>query len=530
MWAGLSVAPAVGRAQVFQIQGGGSSLFSGYGGAVNIWGNGYEASIGVGYLDGLRLTATSRHLIGHDTLRVGNDVLTIDLPSDEFGAGSAVLVQGVGVQGLRGRTSMRAFAGASASALAAPFFSASRAEHALAFVHAEHNYSRTLALFGDALFTTRQSLFAGATWRPRSAISTSATLGLGNNAPYAAVSIDSRGARVDVKGQYVLSGTGYRRADVPMPYQSEVERENVLTTVRLSPNATVSFGRQHFRQDSSSATIASRASLNQVSANWRNDYVTLGGGVFDANSQHVRNVSSFASASRMMNRWLQADLYLLRVWEPVEARATTPILYLRESVSPQFNLLQMITRENGRTSVSFGGGVSSGLNSLSIDYQIVHTPYRTANPFVHSLGLNARAQLGSYQLSIGSFVTPDGRVNYAASGSTFLYRGLAALGASAMVSGGRIDRYVVLGRVVDEAQHAVEGAAIEIGGETVYTDSRGQFFARRSTPRALTFRVVPDDFLVPGTFEVVDAPSKVTPTIDAKATPLLIVVRRSATR
>ncbi len=96
-----------------------------------------------------------------------------------------------------------------------------------------------------------------------------------------------------------------------------------------------------------------------------------------------------------MNRWLQADLYLLRVWEPVEARATTPILYLRESVSPQFNLLQMITRENGRTSVSFGGGVSSGLNSLSIDYQIVHTPYRTANPFVHSLGLNARAQLGS---------------------------------------------------------------------------------------------------------------------------------------
>ncbi len=151
--------------------------------------------ISVGCLDGLRLTWQASPCTS-SVITAGRqrDVLTIDLPSDEFGAGSAVLVQGVGVQGLRGRTSMRAFAGASASALAAPFFSASRAEHALAFVHAEHNYSRTLALFGDALFTTRQSLFAGATWRPRSAISTSATLGLGN-APYAAVSIDSRGTR-----------------------------------------------------------------------------------------------------------------------------------------------------------------------------------------------------------------------------------------------------------------------------------------------------------------------------------------------
>jgi hypothetical protein len=83
---------------------------------------------------------------------------------------------------------------------------------------------------------------------------------------------------------------------------------------------------------------------------------------------------------------------------------------------------------------------------------------------------------------------------------------------------------------VDDRQQPIEGAAIEIGGETVYSDSRGQFFARRSTSRSLTFRVVPDDFLIPGTFEVVSAPTKVTPAADARATPLLIVVRRSPAR
>ncbi len=88
----------------------------------------------------------------------------------------------------------------------------------------------------------------------------------------------------------------------------------------------------------------------------------------------------------------------------------------------------------------------------------------------------------------------------------------------------------MLGRVVDEQQQAIEGAALEIGGETVYTDSRGQFFARRSTSRALTFRVVPDDFLIPGTFEVVTAPTKVTPATDARATPVVVVVRRAPAR
>jgi hypothetical protein len=498
---------------------------------INIWGNGYEANVGVGYLDGMRLTATMRRLIGRDTLRIGNDILPVELPSDRFGSASAVLVQGVGVQRRRGRTTMRAFAGASARSLAAPFFSASRGEHALGYLHAEHDRSRTLTLTGDAVFTTRQSIFAGATWRPRESVAASATLGVGSNAPYSALGLETRDSRVDVKAQYVLAGAGYRRADVPMPYQSEVERENIVTNVRVTPRLNVSVGRQHFRQDSAKTAVASRASLNQIAAYWRGDGVSASGGVFDAMSQDVRNISSFVSATRNVTQWLQTELYVLRVWEPVEARNTSPVLYLREAVTSQFNLLQVITRDQGRTTASFGGGFTTGLSSVSVDYQIVHTPYRTLNPFIHSLALNARLQLGGYQLQVGSFVTPDGRVNYAASGSTFFYRGLYSLGNSSIAdAGGRIDRFVVRGQVVDEEGQPVEGAAIELNGETIYTDSRGRFFTRRSTTRSLALRVVPDDFLVAGTFEVVQAPPKVTPAPDAQSQTIQIIVRRLPSR
>ena len=42
-------------AQVLQLQGGGSSLYQGYGGTLNIWGPTYEGQVGLGWLDGLRM-------------------------------------------------------------------------------------------------------------------------------------------------------------------------------------------------------------------------------------------------------------------------------------------------------------------------------------------------------------------------------------------------------------------------------------------------------------------------------------------
>jgi hypothetical protein len=236
-------------------------------------------------------------------------------------------------------------------------------------------------------------------------------------------------------------------------------------------------------------------------------------------------VSTYASARRDLRPWLQTDLYLLNVWAPRPARTTTPVLHVREIVSPRLSLLQVFTRSGGRTSASFGGSFTSGLHSLSVDYQVVHSPYRTVEPFMQAIALNARVQLGAYALGVGSFVTPDGRVHYSASGSTFFYKGDVRGGP--VGESVRFDRYLVQGRVVDETGVAIEGAAVEIGGEVIFTDSQGRFFQRRSTARALSFRVLPEDFLVAGRFEVVTAPTQVTPQREERSVPFVVVLRRA---
>ena len=50
-------------------------------------------------------------------------------------------------------------------------------------------------------------------------------------------------------------------------------------------------------------------------------------------------------------------------------------------------------------------------------------------------------------------------------------------------TGGSMGRYVVRGVVRDERGQPVEGAALEVGGEVVFTNSAGEFFVRTRQPR-----------------------------------------------
>jgi hypothetical protein len=74
--------------------------------------------------------------------------------------------------------------------------------------------------------------------------------------------------------------------------------------------------------------------------------------------------------------------------------------------------------------------------------------------------------------------------------------------------GGRMARYVVRGTVMDENGNPVEGAAIEIGADVVFSNSAGQFFHRLGRPGRSTVKVLTAEFLLPGQWEVVSAPAE----------------------
>jgi len=521
----LAVAPQRVRAQVFELEGGGSSLYQGYGGALSIWGDRFEGNVGLGYLNGFRFSVFLKHLIGRDTLRLGNDAIPVRFTTDVFGGSHSIFAQGAGIRRATRRSSLYAFIGASATAMPAPFVNALHQDQAIGVVQAERTLSPTLRLTTHALFSSRQTVLQGIKWEQPSGVEAGATVGVGGNEPYGSASMAVKRDKVDLRMAYVGMGEHFRRTGVPSPVQSEADRENVLLTLRPAEGFSFGIGRQNFRQDSTLPGTPDRATLNQVFGSARLFGSSVAGGLFDSRTPGTRSASSYVSASRDITRWLETELYLLRVWSPTPARSTTPILHLREFITPRASLLQVVTRASGRTTVAFGGAFASGLTTIGVDYQVIHTPYRPRAPFAQTIALNVRLPLGNYRVSAASFVTPDGRVNYTGSANTFFYAGDVLGGGNRPVEI-KFERYIVEGTVVDESGVAVEGAAIDVGGSTVFTDSQGRFFVRRSSKRAAAVRVLVDEFLAAGQFEVVSTPAMVTPRVERESTPVRIVVRR----
>ena len=187
--------------------------------------------------------------------------------------------------------------------------------------------------------------------------------------------------------------------------------------------------------------------------------------------------------------------------------------------------MQQISMHDHRPTILFGANLITALGEFGADYQIVHQPFQPFKPFRSTLNLTARLQLGRYSTNLGTYVRPDGSVDYSASGSTFLYMG-AFGGVQPQQLGQSLGRYVVRGVVRDEEGQPVEGAAVELSGEMAFTNSRGEFFVRVRRPQRYALTIPLDDFLLPGHWEIVTAPSEAIAEAEDRAQAVEIILRR----
>jgi len=501
------IASQLAAQTVMEVQGGGSSLNGGYGATTNFWRSGVDGWIGLGYLDGLRAGAFLRKSVGKDTLGVGNEALIMRLPTDIFTPGFNLLVQGVSYRGGNDLRSYLVFGGASSSGLGAPSFQATSIEEPMAAMFLQQRVAPTIRLTATTMFADEQTFLPGVQWQATPDITTGLVAGVGSDRPYAASSVMLRSGALGVKASYTWNPNRFRRAPVATPNQTEVDRENVTVTYDLGPQFSIGVGRQNFVQDSADNKLPIRATGNTAFAGgvWANTRLTAG--VYDSWSEGITNLSSYFAVGRELTRFLDAELFVLQSRPQGLPSTTTPLANLRWRLSSRLGLSQQVSVHDGKPTVLFGASLMTPIGDFGVDYQVVHQPFKPFNPFRSALNITARLQLGKYSTSVGTYVQPDGSVDYSASGSTFLYMG-AFGGMQPQQLGGRMARYVIRGIVRDEEGLPVEGAAIALGSEVVFTNSAGQFFHRVGRPGRSPVAVRMDEFLLPGKWELVSAPEQ----------------------
>ena len=128
----LFIGVSLARGQVFQLDGGSSSLFQASGGSVIVHGTDYDGSLGAGFLAGqLTVGASLRARWHHSIITLGDSAIPFRLATDVLDQSHYVWGRGVGIAMERESVRLFGFAGATAMGLGSPFFSGARPEKAV---------------------------------------------------------------------------------------------------------------------------------------------------------------------------------------------------------------------------------------------------------------------------------------------------------------------------------------------------------------------------------------------------------------
>ena len=522
------------EAQVFRVQGGTSTLLNAEGGSIEFKAPTYDGSVGLGFFNGhFEYGAETRYLFHGYTFLAGDDSVPFTLPTDVFDSSHYFSARGVGVtrKDKDNNSAIYAYAGTTSTWLGTGFFSAARSDKPVGIFFYQRKLNPRLTFFSRDILSNRQTLLQGLEYRANKWLTASVTDGIGSNQKYFASGLDAETHNLAFKASYIVTGDMFRRVTVISPLSSEVNKGNVQMLYRPSDFVTITTAHENILEPLTPGGPMQAASVNQFSGDFHIEKVYFGTGLFSSNASGRSTQGTNLYAGRRIGQRLEVNTNYFRSKPQSTNTAlsqTTTVLSgtVRENFSSRFSLLQLISRTSGQTTFAFGGDFTSNRLLVRADYQNVYLPFRPDRPFQQALALNVAFRVsGPLLITAASNVAPDGHLRYSFGASTYLYRfrGMAMAANSDSFS---IAKYVVQGVVRDDQGLPVEGAALHIGKEVVYSDSSGKFQVRFSKRGPFPLSVAPDEFINNGVYEVVSAPSQVSAETEDNATDVQVVVKR----
>ena len=515
-------------AQVFQVNGGASSLYEAQGGTLSVRGPSYKASVGAGTVAGRFVGgANFTKVVGQATWIMGDDLIHFVLPTDIFDTSHFVVAQGAGVMTTLHHTGVFAFAGATSTAFDSPLFEGARAENPALILFLDRPLAPGLSISSKMIFSRQITAIEGLDWQPADRLKIGLAGGVGANQPYGAASLDFRRKWIVVQAAYIEAGDQFHRAVVEAPLLSEPDRENVLVTLKPARFFSISAGRQNFLTPLSDSQNNVRSSIDQATASLHLAGISLLASFYHSTYLGNSNDSTAYTVGKDFTSRLRTTATYLESRPSNAAKTRSFIANFSEVLTPRWNVIEVLTRSHGQSTISFGGGFLSNLVSVSAEYETYYVPQRNSSPFVQALIVDLQVHLfRGVTLHGGSFVAPDGSLRYTADASGILTR--ESTDGRGSVQHYSIGSSVLRGRVMDVKGQPVEGAALLIGSVPVFTDSDGRFFLRERRPHTHSLQVLADKFLNGGNYEVESAPGTVKATKNAAEPETLIIVKRVA--
>ncbi|HTB96501.1 MAG TPA: hypothetical protein VK716_05800 [Terracidiphilus sp.] len=521
---------ATSPGQVFQLSGGASDLYQAQGGTLTARGPSYDASLSAGVIAGRFVVgANFTKMIGHSTYILGDDYIHFQLPTDIFDSSHYLIALGAGVQANIHHTDIFAFAGATSTDFNSPLFEGVRAENPAGILFLKKQLLDRLAISSKMVFSSQTTAIESIEWQPAEKFTLAASGGVGANQPYGAASLSFLRPWIDAKAAYIEAGSQFHRVAVSAPLMSEPDRENVLVSLKPTHFFTISGGRQNYLTPLNNTQTNVRSTVDQVSSGLLIAGLGLSASLFHSSYLTNSNNASAFTADRSFFSRLHTTASYLESRPSNAPRTSAFITNVSEIISPRLSVTQVINHSAGQTTVSFGGSFLSNIASVSAEYQTYYVPERNASPFEQALIIDVQMHVfRGITVHGASFVAPDGSLRYTADLQAVAARqgGLGVADGTESLARNSIGSNLFRGVVVDAAGQPVSGAALMIDKLLVYTNDEGVFFIRERKPHSHELKVLPDQFLDGGPYEVVSAPTSITSAEEGTTPDTTIVVQR----
>jgi hypothetical protein len=514
------------KAQVFRVQGGTSTMLNAQGGSVEFKAPKYDGSVGLGYFEGHLRYGAENHYEFHDfTLLTGDETVPFILPTDVFDASHYFSVRGIGVSHRDSLKKYYAFAGTTSTWLGTGLFNAATSDDPVGMLFYELKINDHFKFFSLNIASRRQTSLQGLEYRPNRSVKAALTAGIGSNQKYFAASLDAETEKLIFRTSYVLTGNSFQRISLASPLSSEVNKGNVQLLYKPLDFVSLTAGHENLLEPVILGGAMQQATVNQLSADFHVAKFYFGSGLFASSSSGISTQGTNLYVGRRFGRLLEVNENWFQSKSMDEPGSRILSGTIRENVSSRLSLLELISRTDGQTTFSFGGDFTSNRLMLQADYQNVYLPFRPDHPFEQALALNASVRvIGPMQITAASNVDPTGHLRYTFGLSTYMYRMRGMM--SSHTETFSIAKFLVQGVVKDDQGNPVEGAALHIGKEVVYSDSTGTFLVRMGKHGPFPLSVAPEEFTANGVYETVSAPSAVRAETDDAAANVEIVIRR----
>lgn len=520
------------RAQVFKVQGGTSTLFGASGASVDMIAPNYSSEVGLGMLDGnFQFGAQFRTKIHKDTLTIGDDSLNFDLPTDVFGTTHYFLARGASLRWSTERDHFMLLGGATSQGFSTPFFIASRTDKPLTGFYFDRELNSDFRLVSRNLVSSRQTSIQALEWSPLNGLKAAVAGGIGAGQRYTAASLSLERETISARASYIAAGDQFQRIQVPALPTSELEKGNFNVTYRPSKLFNITGGHENILQPPFRDQPLMRASVNEIYSGFNVSKFSFGGGLFDSKFQNQSTVGTNFYVTRPVTQRVTVNGNFFQSRPSTGGGFNTFTGSVRTIITQKLTITEDVTNSNGQTSFSTGGEILTNRFNVMVNHQTVYVPLRPKNPFQQVMGFNARINLvRNLQVNAASYVDPLGKSHYTFGLSTFLYRFAGGGGYGEEAVNYRFPKFAVKGVVVDASDNPIEGVAVHIGNQVAYSDNSGQFTVRESKRGPFALQIAFEEFIAPGTFQVVEAPASVTADGEDAAEPIRIVLRRVVTQ